>query len=176
MKGERGGEHENKRADLRDATTARPASCASRNSSPPVIDAQTEGKQRQDRRREARKERRTSIPGIVLDEQAALVAGYPQAGGGRGGADVQLQGQRGQRPPSAREHLASYKRRVVRSPAHSGHLLGPLSHPAPFPNPSHPATSGRRSSSRCWPLRYPLRQTNLPLSTARQTEHWYVLC
>ena len=85
MKGERGGEHENKRADLRDATTARPASCASRNSSPPVIDAQTEGKQRQDRRREARKERRTSIPGIVLDEQAALVAGYPQAGGGVGG-------------------------------------------------------------------------------------------
>ena len=53
---------------LRDATTARPASWASRNSSPPVMDAQTEGKQRQERRREARKERRTSMPGIVLDE------------------------------------------------------------------------------------------------------------
>ena len=54
---------------LRDATTARPASWASRNSSPPVMDAQTEGKQRQERRREARKERRTSMPGIVLDER-----------------------------------------------------------------------------------------------------------
>ena len=54
---------------LRDATTARPASWASRNSSPPVMEAQTEGKQRQERRREARKDRRTSMPGIVLDEQ-----------------------------------------------------------------------------------------------------------
>ena len=62
---------------LRDATTARPASWASRNSSPPVMDAQTEGKQRQERRREARKERRTSMPGIVLARRAA------RPGGGR---------------------------------------------------------------------------------------------
>ena len=65
---------------LRDATTVRPASWASRNSSPPVMEAQTEGKQRQERRREARKERRTSMPGIVLDGQRGR-----QAGGGGGG-------------------------------------------------------------------------------------------
>lgn len=54
--------------DSRDATSARPASCASKKSSPPVMDDQTEGKQRKDRRSDARKERRTRGD-IVLYEQ-----------------------------------------------------------------------------------------------------------
>lgn len=64
---------------LRDATTARPASYASRNSSPPVSDAQTEGKHRQERRREARNDRRTSIPGIVLCDQGGREGGLSPA-------------------------------------------------------------------------------------------------